>query len=218
MCFPKLIAEAVLPAEKALLILDVDGVIFDSNALKERNILQAASALCDSETAQSFCRYFTRNNGLPREAKIFGYFAGREALAGELLKKYNALNAEMLHDVAFTEGALEKIQALSHRFGLVGLSGGLETEVHELFAHKGLSQYFFHIRGGPLTKEANLRAFTDFEIALYVGDSEADFRAARAFGIPFCFMHGYTQFEGWESFLEAYPDVHVIRHLSELAV
>ena len=51
-------------------IFDFDGVIFDTNSLKEKNIFKAVS-LFEPGSAQSFTKFFTQNNGIPREEKIF---------------------------------------------------------------------------------------------------------------------------------------------------
>lgn len=204
--------------KKNLLFLDVDGVVFDSNRQKEKNISKAVRTYCDEVTSNAFIEYFIQNNGLPREIKIHTFFKNFSDIADSVLRHYNQLNAHSMKNVDFTRGGFSAIQELSQRFNLVALSGGQETELYRLFFHKAIDRYFFHIRGGPLTKEANLRAFTDYDAVLYVGDSKADFDASWSFNIPFCFMSEYTQFEGWETFFADHPEVTIIRYLSDLTI
>ena len=51
---------------KPVLIFDVDGVIFDSNTLKEKNIKEASLSFVDETIAIDFVAYFTQLNGVPR--------------------------------------------------------------------------------------------------------------------------------------------------------
>ena len=198
------------------IILDVDGVIFDSNGLKEKNIFAAAKEYCNESTAQEFAAYFTSHNGVPRKIKIDTYFAGDPYLTKNILEKYNAHNEHNLRDVAFTSFAAETITQLHTGWNLYALSGGETEELAALFEYKRISSYFSGILGGPKTKSENLSVFPQQHFAWYVGDSRVDHETSLKYDIPFVFMHGYSQFREWEEYFMAFPSVKIIRDLQNL--
>ena len=76
---------------KPILILDVDGVVFDSNTMKENNIKESTLKYVDENTTNDFVSYYTKYNGVPREIKINNYFEDK-IIANNILEKYNELN------------------------------------------------------------------------------------------------------------------------------
>jgi phosphoglycolate phosphatase-like HAD superfamily hydrolase len=182
------------------IILDVDGVIFDSNGIKEKNIFKAALTYIEIQTAKKFTAYFTRLNGVPRETKIFSYFSKDPAVARSILDLYNMLNNQSLYSVVLTKGALQFIQYCYDKFYIIALSGGAESEVKKLMRIHHISQYFKGIFGGPLTKEQNLKNIRLENPVLYIGDSKVDYEIANKISADFIFMYGYTQFRNWKDF------------------
>lgn len=197
------------------LILDVDGVIFDSNQFKEENIYQAAFEHADEQIAASFTRYFTGLNGIPRETKIRDFFVNQPQKAEAILATYNALNESGLDKIEFTINALEVIRSASEEYNLIALSGGAETEVKELFQRNKIDSFFQNILGGPKTKMQHLAELNVNPPVYFIGDSKVDYEAAVSIGAHFVFMWQYTQFSDWENFFSD-NRVDIIKNLTEL--
>ncbi|MEO1263872.1 MAG: HAD hydrolase-like protein [Bacteroidota bacterium] len=200
---------------KKTVLLDVDGVIFDSNWVKEHNIIDAAKHFLPEKEALQFGEYFSSLNGIPRGLKTRNYFED-QSLANQILATYNRLNKESLKNFQFTEKAFETLQQLSNDYDLVALSGAEHAELLELFSHKGISDYFQSVFGGPATKIENLKSYDLTSTICFVGDSKTDHEVAEEYNLPFIFMSGYTQFQNWESYFDQFPEVKKIAFISSL--
>ena len=75
---------------KKKIFIDFDGVICDTNTLKEKNIKEAYKYVF-GEYNIDFVQFFTKNNGVPRELKLKQYF-NSPTLEEKILKKYFSLN------------------------------------------------------------------------------------------------------------------------------
>lgn len=197
------------------LILDVDGVIFDSNYFKEQNIKTAALQYCSTEQADAFVSYFTNLNGIPREIKIREFFKDNPNLGENILHCYNMLNESSLSSVTFTEGAKDGISILADSFNLIALSGGAQQEIEELFKINNISHHFKMILGGPTTKTEHLVKLNLNSPVYFIGDSKVDYEAAESIGANFIFMWQYTQFSDWENYFSD-KRIITIKNLSEL--
>ena len=197
------------------LILDVDGVIFDSNTLKENNIRAVADEFLTGDRLSEFIRYFIGGNGIPRETKIAAFFGQDSAEYHQVLKAYNTLNGRTLYTVAQTKGAGHFLKKYSE-MPIWAVSGGAENEVKELFRRSQLTKYFKGIHGGPVSKKEHLKLIDPPAPVLYVGDSKVDHESANHIGADFIFMYQYTQFDNWEQYFRQFPEVRIVRNLSEL--
>lgn len=198
------------------IILDVDGVLLDSNGLKEENIRKAASAYADEQLLHEFVNYFTGLNGVPREGKIEKYFGAGSAVSSQILSAYNALNEASLQSVPLTQGAQAFVQYFSEKLPLYAVSGGAEEEVKRALESAGIAHFFTAIYGGPLSKSNNLKKFySPQQSYLFFGDSQHDHLVAQEFHIPFVFLSAYTQFTQWESYFQEFPQVEKRKHLAE---
>jgi phosphoglycolate phosphatase-like HAD superfamily hydrolase len=201
----------ILPAT---VILDVDGVIFDSNQLKENNIQKAASLFLNGEKLKDFVRHFTSQNGVTRQTKIAAQFGEETVEYSTVLKTYERLNEESLYSVEFTEKAQAVIEMLSKKCKLIALSGGEEREVKKLFEVKGIDSYFDAICGGPKSKKDHLNELDLKDDVWFFGDSKMDFESANHIGAKFIFLFGHTQMENWESFFGSNSNVSISYNLS----
>lgn len=198
------------------LVIDCDGVLFDSNPIKAANILEAARGVCDSATAERFVQYFVANNGVPRESKIRHFFQD-EAMAGRILARYNRLNATTIPHLQPIPSARTFVGAAAGMgIPLYLVSGGEEHEVRALLQNCDLADSFAQIAGGPDTKEEHLQRLALAGSTCFFGDSLHDYDVARAFGFDFVFLHSYTQFDEWESFFSDKPDVMTIPDFSAI--
>jgi phosphoglycolate phosphatase-like HAD superfamily hydrolase len=201
------------------LVFDCDGVLFDSNTLKESNIREATAGLHDTAITDRFVEYFVRNNGLPREAKIAWFFHD-PADQRELLGRYNHLNTTTIPFLKPDPAARAFVEhAAAGGTPLYVLSGGDETEVRTLLANAGMAPHFREILGGPISKASHLERLALSGPTCYFGDSLHDYEVAQQFGFDFIFLSRYTQFWEWEAFFGARPEVAVaydFRSLSAL--
>lgn len=196
-------------------LLDMDGVLFDSNFQKEHNIYSSVINYYPRETAKKFTEYFIALNGVPREEKIFGYFPNTE-VAEKILYDYNKLNDNSLGEVSFIPGVKSFIEYLANKkVPLHLLSGGGLKEVNWLLANKKVKSYFSEIMGGPLKKKENLEKVTLKKPVIYFGDSNVDFEISQLFNYDFVFVSGYTQFINWQSFFSN-KENKVIRDFKQL--
>jgi phosphoglycolate phosphatase-like HAD superfamily hydrolase len=194
------------------LILDCDGVILDSNLLKEKNIYESVLKFTNKETARNFTQYFIDNNGLPREQKVKTYFGNTE-LFESIITHYNNLNQTSLLNAPFTlgfEDFLNKVNMLK----CYVLSGGDEEELNLIFKSKRIDNKFVKIMGAPKTKFQHLLDLNLSGKTLYIGDSRLDYEVAKKFQYDFIFMTDYTQFTQWKDFFGDKPDVKIINNLS----
>lgn len=214
--FDLLAMSGLATAWRPLIILDVDGVIFDSNRLKSDNIYEAALKVCGAERAATLRDDFVMRSGVPREVKIAEALGAASPSYQAVLSAYNALNADTLMRVPLTPDAEAVLAALSAEHTLVAMSGADERELHRLFNQRGLMQYFEVVRGGPLDKVRNLAAFVGLPALLYVGDALADQHAACHYGVPFCYMSGYAATEPERMQQSGLPIAYQISNLAEL--
>lgn len=182
------------------IILDFDGVILDSNFIKEKAISEIANKFLDNKRGKEFVNYFISNNGLPREIKIKKYF-NDEKMYNEILNQYNSILNIKLRDARFTtsfEVFLKKLDF--YNLSSYILSGGDEKEIISLLENRDLLKIFTGIMGGPLTKYENIDNLKLNGKTLYIGDSKIDYEVADKYNFDFIFMYGYTQFKEWKEF------------------
>lgn len=197
------------------IILDVDGVLLDSNTLKEQNIRKAASTYADEALVNEFVAYFTGLNGVPREGKIEKYFGVQSPVSAQLLNDYNRLNEESLKQVPLTEGAPEFLNYWFEKVPLYAVSGGAEEEVRMALHHAGIGHFFTAIYGGPSSKSDNIQRFYQPDQTYwFFGDSKHDHQVALEFNIPFIFLSHYTQFSHWQAYFRDFPEVAQYIHLA----
>lgn len=197
------------------IIFDVDGVLLDSNTLKENNIREAARPFASSERLNEFVSYFTGLNGVPREGKIAFYFGEGTDETKAILSHYNQLNAESLSDVEVINGALETLRYFHGQFPIRAVSGGAQEEVRNTLKNKGLSSYFDQILGGPESKLKNVQRFASTRGHLFFGDSRHDHEVALEMGFDFVFLYQHTQFGKWKNYFSEYPEVEIRVNLAD---
>lgn len=197
------------------IILDFDGVVIDSNKIKENAITKVAKKYLDSKDAIDFVNYFISNNGLPREIKIEKYLDSKVSQLA--LFDYNEILKTELVFANFTNG-FDSFLGYLQSFNLVPsiLSGGDELEIINFLKKKDYLSKFKRIMGGPKTKINNLRSLNLSTKCLFIGDSKVDYDAAQKFNFDFIFMYGYTQFSSWETFFTENKIIRCIKDFSEL--
>lgn len=203
---------------------DCDGVVLNSNQVKTRAFYAAALPYGEA-AAEALVDYHQANGGISRYRK-FEYFLERIVPAGSrgpdleaLLEAFAGRVRELLENCEVAE----RLQAL--RYATPGVrwllvSGGDQQELRDVFAAKGIGQWFDGgIFGSPDTKDEilarELNRHNIVEPAVFIGDSRYDFEASARAGLDFVFVKQWTEFEGHEQFFAA-SDVKVVDTVHDL--
>jgi phosphoglycolate phosphatase-like HAD superfamily hydrolase len=185
--------------DPAFIVLDCDGVLFDSNPMKIAAFRTALAAYPDPVVAR-FSEYQARNFGRSRYFLFerFFDFLGREAAAGEvdaLVERYAAIVRAGYLDAPLTPGCLETLQRLGARWPIYVASGSDQAELRWVLERRGLARCLAGIFGSPRSKTDILAELAPGpgRRAVFVGDARADFEAAGAFEwCDFVFMRSFS--------------------------
>ena len=192
------------------LIFDCDGVILDSNRIKSEAFRTAALPYGDA-AANALVAWHVANGGISRYQK-FAHFLSDIVPAGQpgpdlqtLLTRYAAAVSDGLCSCAVAPG-LAQLRARTQAARWLIVSGGDQAELRAVFAARGLADMFDGgIFGSPDNKDQILsRELTSGNItgpALFLGDSTYDHRAARAAGLDFVFVSGWSEVVGWRDYV-----------------
>ncbi|MDD3444502.1 MAG: HAD hydrolase-like protein [Zavarzinia sp.] len=207
---------------------DCDGVLLDSNGMKIKAFTDALSSY-PADVVARFSTFQQASFGLSRYRlvdRFFTDFLGRQAEAGEkerVLAAFGAICADLYPRQSLTEGALaalERLAAMSIPMFVV--SGSDQAELRAVLRAIGLARFFRTIYGSPETKSANLARVGREAPAVrtvFVGDAEADWKAAREHGCDFYYLstwaadrlgmarlkaeHGFVEVGGLPAFADA---------------
>ena len=101
------------------------------------------------------------------------------------------------------------VQLVGVLLGLAGVimvaSGGVETELRDLFKNRSLFDLFDGgIYGGPMTKDEILSSLINKKHikfpALFIGDSKYDYEVASRAKLDFLFVSGWSEFKDWRNY------------------
>jgi len=193
-----------------IIIFDCDGVLLNSNPIKTQAFFEVAKVYGISK-AEKLRDYHIQNSGVSR-IKKFEYF-----LEKILNKPYNKKEIEDLLD-HFAKEVKEKLFTCELDESLLALkqatsnipwvivSGGNQSELREVFAHRGIDSFFDKgIFGNPASKvdiisNEKLSAKEDYPI-LFIGDSKYDFEVSQKFHMDFIFVSHWTDLPNWFTFI-----------------
>jgi HAD superfamily hydrolase (TIGR01549 family) len=176
-------------------IFDFDGVLVDSNQIREQGFQDLFSKYPLSQR-QQLAIFVKHNGGLSRYEKIRYFFHTirlEEVKDREIFQfaaRYSDLVKEKVILAREIAGARSFIETLSLDYNCAIVSGSDETELQEICSKRGIDRFFVEILGSPTRKEKNLanliaRRKWQADDCLYLGDSINDLKAARENNIPF---------------------------------
>jgi phosphoglycolate phosphatase len=179
------------------IILDFDGVILDSVALKTELFVRCYEKQASNEQKAAISDYQSRNGGIGRRDK-FEYFERvvfeREPTP-ESVARLSQLYSEMLEGqiraCSLLPGAIEFLdRRVSEDISLYLVSGTLHSDLSRILIERDLTKYFKQIIGSPTRKSDAFHniielAGNDPESTLAIGDSITELEAATAVGIGF---------------------------------
>lgn len=190
------------------LVFDCDGVVLDSNKVKTEAFYQATLPYGEA-AAQAMVEYHIANGGISRYKK-FAYFLEQIAPTyasqqpgpdlDALLRAYASHVRDGLLSCAIAPG-LEALRQKTPEARWLIVSGGDQKELRDVFAQRGIAQWFDGgIFGSSDTKDEILaRELASGNIqqpALFLGDSKYDFQAASAAGLDCVFLNAWSEFDG----------------------
>lgn len=212
------------------LIFDCDGVVLDSNRIKTEAFYKSTLSFGEP-AALAMVDYHVANGGVSRYAK-FAYFLeniappiahdAKPKSLEQLLADYSAAVKQGLLKCEMADGLADlREQTQAARWMIV--SGGDQAELREVFAARGIADWFDGgIFGSPDAKpEILAREIANGNIqhpAVFLGDSQYDYQCAKAAGLDFVFIHGWTEVADWQRFVADEGIVSVARVANVLKV
>ena len=184
------------------IILDCDGVIFDSNLHKEKAFRETLSNYPEV-FIEDFIEYNRENSGISRYIK-FKYFLEHILKKKYDIDEYELLLSKFSHhcdrlylNADYTYNFLPIIKKLYNRFDLFVASGSDEIQLQNIFKKKNIKKFFSHILGSPKNKTECIQIILNqnFKASelVFIGDSIVDYYAASSLGIDFIFMYQYSE-------------------------
>ena len=197
------------------IIFDCDGVILDSNKIKEANIEKAANKYMPKDRLIPFLQYFNSNTGIPRELKICEFLKEKKSIK-YILDDYHNLNLLSLKKSMVVPGFIPFIKNVhkTHKNKFV-ISGGDQSELLEILLFKNLTKYFDKILGGPKSKEENVESLQLAGNTIYFGDSEIDYQMCKQYNFDFVFVSGYSNYN-FRLDPEYKIEIHQIENFNEI--
>lgn len=176
------------------LIFDFDGVILDSNHIKEEGFRRLFLDFGEEKAGQ-IVEYHRANGGLSRYHKIRYFYTdilGRsvdDRIVDELAARFSEITLGLLKDPAIQIGdALGYIRSVHQKKATYIASASDDQDLKALCDYHGISDLFKGIYGSPKTKDAIVRDIvtnTSREECVLIGDSYNDLKAAQANNIAF---------------------------------
>ena len=176
-------------------VFDFDGVIVDSNRLKDEALFEIFSG--HPQVPEALVRDAHRRNVGTRFDILRDIFVRAGTPQGEIESRvreyagrYDDLVQAGIAKHGLAPGARETLAALSADWCLYVNSATAHDPLQATVERLGIRQYFRDVFGMPPTKEENLRTILgregiDPHEVVVIGDGPGDFRSARAVGTHF---------------------------------
>lgn len=193
------------PKELDVIFLDFDGVIVESNGIKNRAFEEIFSRY--PERRDELMSYHLSNNHVARGAK-FEHVA-REILeiddvttwVFERVSEFTAMTRKAVIECPFVGGAEAFLLEESSVQPLVIVSATPLEELELILHARSIRRHFHSVHGAPESKPAIFERVLRENgwrsaHSLFLGDSAEDLISSRAAGIPFLGVVGNSDFEG----------------------
>lgn len=174
---------------------DFDGVLVESVDVKTRAFARLFAGEAP-EVVRRILAYHLQNGGTSRFEKfrvIYREILGRplpEDRFRQLCEEFATLVVDEIVAAPWVEGAREFLMRSRGRYAFFVVSGTPEAELNDIVRRRAMDGLFEEVLGAPRTKEVLLRdVMMRYRLGprelVFVGDSETDWAAARATGVPF---------------------------------
>jgi phosphoglycolate phosphatase-like HAD superfamily hydrolase len=206
------------------LVFDCDGVILNSNRIKT-DAFRSVALRYGVDVAEALVQFHVQHGGVSRYRKFEHLLANilgkvdNEKEVQTLASAYGEYVYRELLQCEIAPGLHELRKATADHAWMV-VSGGDEAELRRVFAARGLDVLFERgVHGSPATKDVILQrelSTANLELpALFVGDSRYDHEAAQRAGLQFVFVHGWSEFQGWQAYCATHQ-IPIIEKLADL--
>jgi len=171
------------------IIWDFDGVILDSNAVRDKGFVMTLSGY-PSKQVDALLHYHRENGGLSRYHKFRYFFEeirGEQVTEEQIKELAHQFSVIMMKELAKPELLIEQtnsfIEAHHEKYNMHIVSGSDQEELRKLCSLLGIDQFFKSIEGSPTPKidlVANIlrKEKYDKNRCLLIGDSINDYEAA----------------------------------------
>ena len=215
------------------IVFDCDGVVMNSNCIKSE-AFRISALPWGANAANALVSYHISNGGISRYTKfvhfleyILPQFASTAVpgVDGPGLDELLASYAQAVHSGLMTcpiaEG-LSDLRSQTPNAKWFIVSGGDQNELREIFSLRGLDRFFDGgIYGSPDAKtvilEREIKKNNFLKPAIFLGDSEYDFESAKASGLDFVFIHGWTDVADWKNFVTK-ESISSVEHVADLLI
>lgn len=190
-------------------VFDCDGVLLDSNHIKSEAFYETALPY-GREAAECLLIYHKENGGVSRFEKFKYFFDSILKKPTDVFRLHHAIECygtivrNRLVSCNETNGIRDFLSKLPKSARKIVVSGGMQTELREVFTQRNIDIFFDAIYGSPETKKNILLKERESGLfcgpAVFFGDSRLDYEVALEFNTEFIFISGYTEFSNWESY------------------
>ena len=197
------------------IIFDFDGVVLDSMPVKDKGF-ELLFADFDKAAVDKLLEYHRNNGGISRFVKIrymFEKILGKsitEEIVTEYAERYSKLMLAELTDKKYIiPETLDFIKRHYTHIPMHVASGTEQKELRYLCKCLDLTQYFVSVYGSPRPKNdvvADIvveNGYDRYQVAM-IGDSRADYDAAKHSGLIFCGFNGERLREFSDYYIDDY--------------
>ncbi len=186
-----------------LVFLDFDGVVVQSNDIKDRAFEKIFAQV--PEHRDELMAYHMGHNAVPRREK-FRYAVHEvvrapegDALVDRWVSQFEHLTREEVIECPYVSGAERFLSRVSETLPLVLVSATPQVDLDLIVDRRGLRPYFSEVHGANAPKSLVMRKVLEARSmsaarTLFLGDSPEDLTAAQKAGVAFLGIHGRTKF------------------------
>ncbi len=208
-----------------VIMLDCDGVIFNSNQLKI-DAFRSSLRDFDETLVENFIKYLKRKFGTSRYQlvdyfihDILDYRQNKNVLRKKILSAFSVECVKLYKTVQLVDGVIDFCETYREK-DLYVVSGSDENELQDVLCARELDHLFKGIYGSPKLKTeivSSLVCLNDTKKnSVLIGDSSTDYDAAVANGVDFIYAVQYSLEKKQFEQLETCNDFKVIQNVGEL--
>lgn len=180
----------------AYCVFDCDGVILNSNSIKENGFIQALSSE-PSAQVEAFLLQQHLHGSVSRFRKFKIYYdtyypsQDNSEKIHQTIQAYAGHVVPRLKECQLISGVQDFLEFLQvHSIPCWVNTGAVETEVKSLLSERDLADYFIDICGAPLTKQENMHRIQPGidGRGVFFGDSCLDHDVAHEFDLDFVYV------------------------------
>jgi phosphoglycolate phosphatase-like HAD superfamily hydrolase len=176
-----------------IIFFDFDGVIVESADIKTEAFRELFKTY---PQVDEIVKYHKQNAGVSRYEKFSYIYKSilkkplSESLKAKLGKKFSTIVVNKIKEAPSVPGVADFLRKYSKKAMLCVASGTPEEELLNIVKSRGLSSYFYKVRGSPSKKsEIIVQVLKEEGLAkgeaLFVGDSITDYNEATKVGVSF---------------------------------